>query len=266
MAALLAGTTHCAQCVTDSVRVYVYICVCNSAGFAWGYQRPFCAWMGLLQGSLLTRRETQQGVVLMLYSRTLAEKEIGGKMSLSSNSALSWGSLQYCHSNTVSWGYSSQILYRNIIIPRLLCLLVWYTLCTLCLQAVTSPLDLRYSAINIDTDKKDEKTTYQDIIFDIFTSSGWDRLCHMDDEDNCTAADNSTPHESSSWVGITQKQPQSVWLFKEVTWGKTHDSFRSKERQREREGLLCISWLGGRLKTKSYQPELLPAHGDFEVS
>lgn len=89
MAALLAGTTHCAQCVTDSVRVYVYICVCNSAGFAWGYQRPFCAWMGLLQGSLLTRRETQQGVVLMLYSRTLAEKEIGGKMSLSSNSALS---------------------------------------------------------------------------------------------------------------------------------------------------------------------------------
>lgn len=119
MAALLAGTTHCAQCVTDSVRVYVYICVCNSAGFAWGYQRPFCAWMGLLQGSLLTRRETQQGVVLMLYSRTLAEKEIGGKMSLSSNSALSWGSFQYCHSNTVSWGYSSQILYRNIIIPPL---------------------------------------------------------------------------------------------------------------------------------------------------
>lgn len=73
MAALLAGTSLCALCVTDSVCVYVYVCVClcvcNSAGFAWGYQRPFCVWMCLLQGSPLTKRHTQQGVILILYSR-----------------------------------------------------------------------------------------------------------------------------------------------------------------------------------------------------
>ena len=113
MAALLAGTSHCAQCVTDSVRVYVYVCVCvaqqDLRGAIRGHFVPGWAFYRVL----LSQRDSQQGIILMLYSRhwqrktaKTQQKKIGGKMSLSSNRLLA---CSHFHSNTVRGGHSSQI-------------------------------------------------------------------------------------------------------------------------------------------------------------